>query len=93
MEIIKGVLLFSLVFILITGGIGFYKISTTENNWWTKVFCIIEDGKLQQKYFKDICWIKGVSYVADFIGTGEYYSNLTSSDEIYGWQLVEVPIR
>lgn len=79
-----------IIVFFIIGGIGFYHISITGNNWWVKLFCIIEDGKLQQKYFKDICWIDNVGYIAEFVGTGEYYSNLTPSDEIYKWKLVEV---
>ena len=89
----KGMLIVQIVLIVLImacAGFGFYEASTIDNDWWTETFCINEGGKLQQKYFKDICWIKGISYVADFTGTGEYYSNLTSSDEIYQWQLVEV---
>ena len=78
-----------IVFFIIIGGISFYHVSINENDWWIKVFCNIEDGKLQQKYFKDICWIDNVGYIAKFVETREHYSNLTSSDKIKKLQLVE----
>ena len=90
MKIISAIFWCIVILWIVFGGVFLYKIYTNENDWWAKSFCLMEDGKLQQKFFKDICWIDNVGYIADFVGTGEYYSDLIPSDEIYEWQLVEV---
>ena len=90
MKIIENIWWCLIILWIVLVGIAFHHIDTKENDWWAKSFCLMEDGKLQQKFFKDICWINGIGYIADFVGTGEYYSDLIPSDEIYEWQLVEV---
>ena len=90
MKIIENIWWCLIILWIVLAGVSLYYIDTNQNDWWAKIFCNIEDGKLQQKFFKDICWIDNVGYVAEFVGTGEYYNNLTKLDEIKKWQLVEI---
>lgn len=71
--------------------IGLYiNYSIEKKDWWTNVFCLEAEGYLEENKFYDDCWIKGKEYRAKFINTGFTENNLTYSDEIKRWQLVEV---
>ncbi len=37
------------------------------NEWWTKVFCLEENGEYQERFFLDVCIINGEVYEAQFV--------------------------
>ena len=72
---------------IITGALS--KLNLEEhNNWWTKVFCLKEQGNLQEKFWRDTCIIDGEEYFASFVKTEEK-SNLTYSHTSREWQLIK----
>lgn len=86
---IKTILI--IINLLLIIGVIFYilDIGKEDNDWWTKVFCNIEDGALDNSGYYDTCVIEGDHYRAKFKGTGRYH-NLTSLGEIKEWQLKKV---
>lgn len=60
-----------------------------NSNSWTKALCNYDGEELDQRIIYDTCLIEGEEYRAKFVGTGEYYNNLTNSDEVKRWRLIK----
>ncbi len=82
-------LAFVLVVTIFLFSLGVMVRNMEDSNSWTDALCNDQEGELEQNMFYDSCWIEGKESRAKFVRTGEYYSNLTNSDEIERWRLIE----
>ncbi|KKN39996.1 hypothetical protein LCGC14_0737670 [marine sediment metagenome] len=89
-EIIFPIILFVIFFVSFIVAIIFIPkavIDYGDNDWWTEVFCVKENGKYQENFYYDVCIIDGIEYLSEFVKTDEYY-NVTDYGRKSKWKLV-----
>lgn len=89
-KINEKALAITFLIIILLGAVSLaFKLTTdySKNDWWTKVFCLQEDGEYIERLYFDDCIINGTEYRAKFVKSGKYY-NMTKLGERSEWQLV-----